>query len=506
MKTDMRTGRSQLIRVLVWVLGACVLIQMGALGPRSPVADMVSVSTSTPTPVTTATPITGILTPVPLGSWIGWPERPTDTLPLEDVELRGVYFPTLDEGWAVGFGSNHGWYDVAIILHYQDSHWTIDDSLPQADRDEVRLYAIDGTGADNIWAVGRDYQPVIFRDGDMGALIHYDGQRWAKYDMEPLGRAARAVVRDVDMVVEENGVEGWATTELSTDSGGGYVLHFVDGAWEVQQEINGQNLITISMVDATEGWSVGRKPDGTGWYHWYRNGLWGHGVSWGEFKYAVSMADALYGMAVGRLDSAIEYYGDCHPVPKPGCGWEAHPGIRTGEDHVPLGVDFQDVQLLSQHDGWLVATHRSVASTVVHYERDSQEVSRRTRSSIYWRVMDITNDPVKDLYGIYMLPGPDGGAVDGWAVGEDGAILHYVGPTPLATASPTPTTTGTATATATPTATATVTSTSTATTTATTIPTATSTTTSSPSPTPTSSPTQQPTRWRIYLSLLSRNG
>lgn len=452
---------------------------------------MVPASTSTPmTSPPKVTSPSGTVTPVPLGEWAGWPERPTDALTLENVELRDVYFPSPDEGWAVGFGSNRGWYDVALILHYQNGEWTVDESLPQAERDEVRLYAIDGTGPADIWAVGKDRKPLIFRGGDVAAFLHYDGERWSKLDIAPLGRAAWTVLNDVDMVVTDDGVEGWAISQPGTDGQGGYVFHFINGRWEKQTEINGQDLVTIDMVDATDGWIVGRNEYGIAFYHWYHNGIWQNKSSWGGEMFGVSMADAEYGWAVGPGGSADEYIGECHnPLPNRPCHWLQF--TITGPDGRAMGVDFYAIQLLSRYDGWLVGSHRGVASTVVHYERISQDVTSR---NIDWRLMSIRNDPRQNLYGVYMLAGPDGWAIDGWAVGANGAIVHYEGPTPPATETPTPT------------ATATLTSTATATVTPTTIPTVTPSATASPSPipTPTASPTPEPARWHVHLPFVTR--
>jgi len=141
-------SRRQSIQVVVWIVTGLALIQMSFVGNDSARAGTSPASTSTPaTSTATATSTAGILTPVPLGSWVTWPERPTDALGLEDIELRDVYFPSADEGWAVGFGKKRlpGWDDVAIILHYQDGEWTVDESLPLEDRRDVRLNAIGGT-------------------------------------------------------------------------------------------------------------------------------------------------------------------------------------------------------------------------------------------------------------------------------------------------------------------------------------------------------------------------
>ena len=487
-------SRRQSIQVVVWIVTGLALIQMSFVGNDSARAGTSPASTSTPaTSTATATSTAGILTPVPLGSWVTWPERPTDALGLEDIELRDVYFPSADEGWAVGFGKKRlpGWDDVAIILHYQDGEWTVDESLPLEDRRDVRLNAIGGTGPDDIWAVGKDRRPLFFGNGDVAAIVHYDGEGWTKYDIELLQRAARGVLTDVDMVMGDDGVEGWAISKPSADGDGGYVLHLVGGQWEMQTSLNGKILWTIDMVDATEGWIVSEDARrGINFFYWYHGGRWADRSSWGGPMYGVSMADPLYGLTVGELDHADEYYGECHEVPPvAGCGWKQHPGIRV--DGAQLQVDYQDVQLLSRHDGWLVGTHRTSGSTVVHYERLTQEVSQATRSAINWLLMPIKDDPRKDLFGLYMQAGPDGWAVDGWAVGEDGAILHYEGPAQPATATPTPT------ATATPTGTATATASPT--------PTATMSPTPSPSTTPMPSPTAQPTHWHLYLPLLARN-
>ncbi len=436
----------------------------------------------------------GVVTPVPLGSWVRWPERPTDTLSLQDIELRDVYFPSADEGWAVGYGSNRGWYDVAIILHYQNGTWTVDESLPQSDRDQVRLYAIDGTGADNVWAVGKDYNPLIFRGGDIAAILHYDGSGWRKLDVSPLGRAAWAVLRGIDMVVgSDDSVEGWAISHPGDDGHGSYVLHYVNGHWEMQQETNGKILWTIDMVNATDGWIVSQDTRrGINFFYWYHGGGWENKSSWGGPMFGVSLADALYGWAVGPSGNADEYIGECHhPLPNRPCHWLQY--TITGPDGRIMGIDFQDIQLMSRYDGWLVGGHRDVSSSVVHYQRLSQDIT--SRSGINWDQVSIADDPVKDLYGIYMLPGPDGWAVDGWAVGADGAILHYEGPAQPATATPTSTPTATPAPTSTPTATASLTATSTATPSA----------TPSPTPTPTASSTPRPALRYLYLPLLARD-
>lgn len=500
----MQANQSRPVQLLPVIVASAVIIAqlaISAVDVGNAEVKFGAASTLTrgiPTTTPTATSTAGTVTPVPLGTWVGWPERPTDELHLEDIELRDVYFPSPDEGWAVGSGSNRGWNDVAIILHYRDGEWAVDESLSQTDRDNMRLYAIDGTGPDNIWAVGKDYQPLIYRGGDIAALVHYDGERWIKFDVESLRLASRAVLNDIDMLMGDNGVEGWAISQRSISTQASYVLHLIDGRWEKQTEINGQDLTTIDMVDATDGWIVSKNADDIAYYYWYHNGRWQNKSSWGAQMFGVSMADALYGWAVGPDGSADEYIGECHdPEPNRPCHWYQY--TIPGPNGRVLQIDLYDIQLLSRYDGWLVGSHRQVASSVVHYERHSRDIT--SRGSLNWQLMEIASDPVENLYGIYMLPGPGGWATDGWAVGEDGAILHYEGPTPPATATPTPTNT----ATATPTNTITFTPTNTATPTPTATMTRQPTSTATPTPSPTVSPTPEPPQWHIYLPFIARN-
>lgn len=491
-------SRGQSIHVVVWIVAGLALIQLSFAGNGREGGGPSPGSTSAPATTTaTATSTAGVVTPVPLGQWVGWPSRPTDTLSLEDVELRDVYFPSADEGWAVGFGKRRlaGWDDVAIILHYQDNEWRVDESLALEDRRDVRLLAIDGTGPDNIWAVGKDYDPLIFRDGDIAAFLHYDGDQWHKLDVSRLGRAAWAVLTDIAMVLDSEGnPEGWAISLPGDDGRGSYVLHFTDGEWQLQREINRKKLWTIDMVSATDGWIVAEDTNCNNesgcrnLFFWYHRGRWEDKASWGPPMYGVSMADALYGWAVGPSGFVDEYIGECHdPRPNRPCHWLQD--TITGPDGRTMGIDFWDIQLMSRYDGWLVGNHHDVASSVVHYVRRSQDVTSRRYD---WNMVDIVNDPVKDMFGLYMLPGPDGWAVDGWAVGEDGAILHYEGPQQPPTATPTATPTPTGTASVTPSLTAS--------------PSMTLSATPPPSPTSTPSATPQPPEQHIFLPFVAHNG
>jgi hypothetical protein len=303
-------------------------------------------------------------------------------------------------------------------------------------------------------------------------------------------RAARAVVRDVQFLENEQGlVEGWATSELGAD-GSGFVYHYLeDEGWQPLHEVNGQNLWGIDMVNSEDGWVVGTRPNEITYYHWLHNGQRGHGSSWGGGIRAVSLADPLFGISAGLSGNYAEYRGTCH-AGEPDCHW--YQDVIKGPSGGALQRDVWDIQLMSRYDGWLVGGDQFAGSTIIHYERRSSNIW--TRANIQWTLAGVENDPGKTLYGLHMLPGPDGWAVDGWAVGEDGVIMHYQGPDATSGQTPTatPSATSTATVTLTPSATASPTLPATASPTVTLTPTPSATATE-PSETPTAPATPTPT-------------
>lgn len=444
--------RLRVAQTCLLLLTAASLVAAMATVGNTTEASVRSVARDGPESLTTTgtpavTPTTGAVEAGRVGQWeTWWPEIPRGLLDplMENVELRDVYFPTPDEGWAVGSASYSNWHDVGIILHYRDGEWVLDESLAPEDRNHMRLYGIHGTDADHVWAVGKDYQHLIWRDGDVALFLRYDAaaERWERYPVERMLRAARAVVRDVRFLENEEGlVEGWATSELGAD-GSGFVYHYLEGeGWQKVHEVNGQHLWGLDMVNTKDGWIVGTRPNEIAYYHWLRNGQRGHGSSWGGEIRTVSLADPLFGMSAGLSGNYAEYRGTCH-AGEPDCHW--YQDVIKGPSGGALQRDVWDIQLMSRYDGWLVGGDDFVGSTIIHYERRTSDIW--SRANIRWTLVDVENDPDKTLYGLHMLPGPDGWAVDGWAVGEDGVILHYQGPDTAGGQTPTATPTATATA------------------------------------------------------------
>ncbi|RME46833.1 MAG: hypothetical protein D6791_07295 [Chloroflexi bacterium] len=374
---------------------------------------------------------------LPGGTWSRWAEQPTL------VDLRDVYLYSQDQVWAVG-GEDRDAADgdIPIILHYLDRHWSVEQGLPEETQHDVRFNAVDGAGPDNLWVAGQAHRPTL-SPNDVGILVHYDGAAWQEV---PLPESARiAPLTDIDVVPTEAGFELWAISEANAQCTS-YILHFDGAAWDIET-IQNRSLLGIHMLNAEEGQIVTKGACGApdGHHYWYHDGFWQATSVWTpQPLHAVFMVEPTYGWAVGDRGATDEYEGQCH-TPGIQCRWNARQAMRTRLG-AAITPNLRDVKMLSREEGWVVGEPWDGLSTVAYL---TQEGNPR------WEVVPVADDPGKALYGLAMLAGPDGHALEGWAVGVDGTILHYTAPQPEP--SPTPTTSPTSTETAQPTSTATVT-------------------------------------------------
>jgi hypothetical protein len=461
---DDRRSFSWLAMRLVTTVAAFNLILLGLLTPLQVESD-VSAGSATPEPDQT-----------PGGRWSRWPEQPTD------LDLRDVYFHSRDEGWAVGGKDvqGHGG-DIAIVLQYSEGHWSVVEDLPVEARSNVQFNAVDGTGPGNLWIAGQDHLRGALNQ-EVGVLFHYDGTTWQKVELP--GLPSVAPLTDTDVVATEAGYELW-TISLANGNNTSYILHFNGTSWN-DETLQNRSLLGIHMLGIDEGQIVtqgaGGAPDGH--HYWYHDGVWqGTSVWTPQPLNAVSMAEPTYGWAVGNNGATDEYVGQCHN-PETDCSWYARQALRSHEGRA-ITPDLYDVKMVSRAEGWVVGQAWNGRSTVAYL---TQEPNRK------WRVVSVEDDPGKTLLGLAMLAGPDGRAIEGWAVGEDGTILHYTVPTPAGTSAPT--------ATATPTATVTLTPSPGPAETETLTPPATPSATVTITPTP--SPTFLPPRWPIFLPMILR--
>jgi photosystem II stability/assembly factor-like uncharacterized protein len=488
-RTPPRTPASLALGLLLLLLVAPMSFPAGVRGSPSPspgggrfsrplkmegTATPTATHSTTPTETATSTPT---FTPYPLGTWSLWPDSPTTK------DLKAVYMVSAGEGWAVGGELNlrTELYE-AVILHYDGDQWLVDTSLSPYELEGIRLDSVHMASSEEGWAVGKKRRRAM--EEEEGVILHYDGTGWSILSEDELRPPlSPPPLRAVYMVSSD---EGWAVGELGT------IFHYYDGRWSQYDSPTRINLNGIDMVSTDDGWIVGDEA----YQVWY-NGYWG---STGDSKWiggnkaihAVSMASPTYGWSVadGPLN-VLKYDGQCHQGLHD-CRWwpeQAWDPIRN----TPLNESLQAVFMVSETDGWAVGDAEPyVHGTILHF---AGEIG--TQANKRWRLMDC---PVKkNLRGLHMVS-----ADEGWAVGEDGIILHYLRQlTPTATSSPTPSSSPSPT----PTPTSTPTSTPTA------IPTTTSTATPTPTTTPTRTPILTPTatltptvvgrRW-AYLPLVKK--
>lgn len=393
----------------------------------------------------------------PVGIWSRWAEQPTQ------ADLRDVYLYSQAEGWAVGgtdVSEREG--DTPVILRYAAGLWSEVNELPHDTRRNVLLNAVDGTGPDNVWVAGQEYRRAL-SEQDLGLLLHYDGIAWQRVGL-PVQSPVPPLM-DIDVVPTEAGYEVWVISRAD-ERNTSYIFRFDGMAWH-QETIQNRSLLGIHMLSAREGQIVtmgaGGAPDGH--HYWYHDGFWQATSVWTPQPLrAVSMAESTYGWAVGSRGATDEYVGQCHNSATD-CRWNARQAVRSAAG-VPIYTDLWDVQMVSPREGWLVGEPWARRSTIAYLTQES---------SPKWRIVPVEGDPGQPLYGLAMWAGSDGPAVEGWAVGADGTILHYT--LPRAEPSATPTTTATASPTPSVTAPA----------------------------VPTLSPTVSPSRWWVFLPLASRD-
>lgn len=147
-----------------------------------------------------------------------WREVP---LPAESLSLKGIALVSPTDGWAVGDDLR----SQPLVLHYDGTAWTRV-AVPAS---TGYLNCLSVTSATDGWAGGLE-------------LLHFDG---ATCQPVALPSGLIGEVLSLDMLSAN---ERWAVTDDA-------ILHYVDGAWHVQQEQ--ENLHGIDAVSAHDVWAVG---------------------------------------------------------------------------------------------------------------------------------------------------------------------------------------------------------------------------------------------------------
>lgn len=152
------------------------------------------------------------------------------------------------DGWAVGT-----WSINTIVYHYDGVSWR-EMTLPAPAY--IKFNTIAAVSSANIWIAGGS------ATGGHAMILHYDGSHWTQQDTPALPDFF--TINGLSMV---SASEGWAVGTATRDSSKrqypptGAILHYINGAWQLAQTLPGDDLRTISMGSATDGWAGGSHVD-----------------------------------------------------------------------------------------------------------------------------------------------------------------------------------------------------------------------------------------------------
>jgi hypothetical protein len=221
-----------------------------------------------------------------------------------NTDLMGVKAFSATDAWAIGESwSSGGSRRSTVALHYNGTSWT-QFATPSPGTRNNDVTAIDGSAADDVWAVGYSLDLPYGNRFRKSMILHWNGSAWSQVASP---NSDSTYLYDV---VAVSRTDAWAVGFSSTGTGGSYVLHWNGTAWTsvTPPPISGVSSVTArSSSDVWVAGSDAAGADGIGQprvAHW--NGTaWtvtavtvsgGTGAPWLS---AVTVADAGTELAVG---------------------------------------------------------------------------------------------------------------------------------------------------------------------------------------------------------------
>lgn len=338
--------------------------------------------------------------PMDLTSSVGPVGNPALTLPEHPTpcarEASSDPTASMVGGWECwmrtgGVPCNHSLL-YGAILRYDGDIWT----LVTGGR-ATSLQSVEALAADDIWSVGQH-----------GTLLHWGGAAWEQVDTP-----THAHLYSLGMVTP---VDGWAVGY------GGAIIRWDGSQWIPFTSPTGQCLRAVAMDSAIDGWIVGEHGV---ILHW-------NGATWSQVASPTSFP--LYGVAVVGPDEAWAVGSAGLILRWNGATWTEHASPSTDA--------LFDVAIAATDAAWAVGYPGILswdgASWTTTYSDNSSLYSVTTVADTGWAV------GWKNGTGVIMRreemawssqPSPTGQRLlavaavsprEAWAVGEGGAILHYL--------------------------------------------------------------------------------
>jgi len=271
---------------------------------------------------------------------------------LDHLSFTSVWGAAADDIWAVGSGG--------AIVHYDGDHWQRFERLTERD-----LTSVHGHSADDVWAVGTDI------------ALHWDGSSWSVKLQD---------ISETLLGVWQTGPDDVWMVGLAWISDSGLIRHWNGETW------SGTELRGVSSV-----WEVWNSPENKLWFGGSAvggTGFLGHGQD-KQFSRASYQGGSLRGIWGVSSDDVwvAPYEGSMQHWD--GSSWSEH----------NLGVNsarMLSVSGSSTNDVWAVGLH----GLIEHWDGDQ------------WNQVDAHTDAT--LWSVW-APAAD----DAWAVG--GTIMHWEG-------------------------------------------------------------------------------
>jgi hypothetical protein len=178
----------------------------------------------------------------------------TPAMQSEISSLNGVFAVSPTLAWAAGISANTAGVRGQIIEKWNGTKWSVFPGPAFATNDQPAIYAMTGTGADNVWAIGSllgdDEQELFF------LFEHFDGTKWTASTVlsgDAFLMGASADAADDVWAVGFNGPEN--------DDSGTLAARFNGKSWEFFLPPNvgtGANQLNGVLALAADNiWAVG---------------------------------------------------------------------------------------------------------------------------------------------------------------------------------------------------------------------------------------------------------
>ena len=196
-----------------------------------------------------------------------WSQQPLPTSLSGAVVPFALSMISPTEGWVVGnyfpgqpalaaqARFSNGSSTNAIILHYTNGQWVLENQFQGAD-----LRSVSMASASEGWAVGS----IFVNQNPLPLLLHYTAGKWAQAANPP---GTNGQLDEFDQIVMNTPTDGWLGGVDGIRSGIPQLLHYTNGQWIATRAPSIQDTVSyiitgISMTSTAQGWAVGSRISG----------------------------------------------------------------------------------------------------------------------------------------------------------------------------------------------------------------------------------------------------